>query len=141
MTHAVSKIGGYDRTQDCRYVHPANPKQLWVSKARAHEINPDATDPLLTALRRSGKGPKANKVNNRLVLYRIEDIARTDFRRLASDNGIGLIDQQQEDPNPRTKDEVSAVDAIRLLNKLIRNGDAKVVQKPDGTLRIIMELE
>lgn len=140
MAHAVTKIGGYDRTPDCRYIHPANPTQTWVSKARVHEVNPDATTALMNLLDVKGVGPKANKVNNRPVLCRIEDIRDTDFKRLAGDDPKlkSALGNGHSEPQEQPRGEQEAVSSVRALNALIRDGKVRIAQKEDGTLRALM---
>ena len=122
-------IGGYDRTSDCRYVHPTNPSQLWVSKARVSEVNPQADALLMADLESKGIGPKPNRVNCRLTLYKVDEIAKTDF------NSLTTV------PVPEQASGVSEqVHAIRILNDAIRAGTLVVTQKPDGTLRALVEV-
>ena len=117
-------LNGYERTPDCRYYHPSNPRQFYISKARAHEINPKVSEQILAAMRRAGQGPKAIEVNPKLLLYKVEDIAAM----------TPVVEQAPGVP------EQDAIQAIRAINEAIRSGTLVVTQKPDGTLRALVEV-
>lgn len=139
MPHfAVSSVGGFDRTQDYRYVNRKNPNQLWVSQSRAKEENPDATAPLLAELSRRNMGPRQNKVNPRLVLYKVDEIKGTDFRALAGDDPD--LNAAISTPITRTPKQPDTLSAIRALNGAIREGTVSVTIKQDGTLRALVEV-
>lgn len=152
--HAVQRIGGYDRTPECLYVHPDRPSEQFVSKAKAYTVNPDANLKLLDLMAVKGIGPAPKKVNARLVLYKVEDLRRADLKALVERSGDDRLKdalrtgnpsngtmQRSADDEQQSPGEKSAVAAVRTLNELIRAGNAKVVQKPDGTLRVLMTVE
>lgn len=142
--HAVKHIGGYDRTPECRYIHPQTPGQTWISKARVHEVNHEATTALMNLLDTKGIGPKANKVNSRLVLYRLEDIRTTDFRKLVKNNPKLTAALGTDTPTMKTDVPVSdekLIAAIRVINDLVQSGKISVTQKTDGTLRVLKTVE
>lgn len=85
--HLPRKIGNFERTPDFRYVDPKNPKEVYVSKARAFEINPLASEHLLYLLEKRNLGPKSVRVNPRLILYRVEDIASYDVMAVVLKEG------------------------------------------------------